>query len=139
MRVVSIAASATTADRQWQTAMGTGLVRLAAGAALLRWRDHAIRLSGGVPTDRTARGAFTYFGVRDVALGISTLLSTRPGADVSKQVALQGVADAGDTAILVGLVRTGKLARVQGTGVVALAAATAAANLATSFRLHRLR
>jgi hypothetical protein len=82
---------------------------------------------------------FTYFGVRDVALGISTLLSTRPGADVSKQVALQGVADAGDTAILVGLVRTGKLARVQGTGVVALAAATAAANLATSFRLHRLR
>ena len=136
--MVSIAASPTTTTREWQTAIGTGLVRLGAGAALLRWRDHAIRLSGGVPTDRTMRGVFTYFGVRDVALGLSTLLATRPGADVSKQVALQAVADAGDTAIVVGLLRAGKLPRVQGSGVALLAGATAASNFVTSLKLRRL-
>lgn len=137
--VVSIAASPTTTSREWQAAMGTGLLRIGAGVALLRWRDQAIRLSGGVPTDRTMRTVFTYFGVRDITLGVSTLLATRPGADVSKQVAIQGAADAGDTAILVGLVRSGKLPRVQGSGVVALAGVTALANLASSFKLSRLR
>jgi hypothetical protein len=136
--VVSIAASPTTATREWQTAIGTGLVRLGAGVALLRWRDLAIGLSGGVPTDRTVRSAFTYFGIRDVALGVSTLLATRPGADVSKQVAVQGLADAGDTAMLVGLLRAGKLPRVQGSGVALLAAATAASNAVTTVKLRRL-
>lgn len=136
--MVSIAASPSTATREWQTAIGTGLVRVAAGAALLRWRDQAIRWSGGVPTDRVMRGVFTYFGVRDITLGVSTLLATRPGADVSKQVAVQGVADAGDTAIVVGLLRAGKLPRMQGTGVAVLAGATAATNFLMSFRLSRL-
>lgn len=137
--MVTIAASPSTSTREWQTAIGTGLVRLGAGVALLRWRDLAIRLSGGVPSDRVVRSVYTYFGVRDLALGVSTLLATRPGADVSKQVALQGVADAADTAIVVGLVRTGKLPRVQGSGVAVLAGATAATNLVTSLQLKRLR
>ena len=136
--MVSIAASPTTATREWQTAIGTGLVRLGAGVALLRWRDLAIGLSGGVPTDRTVRSVFTYFGIRDVALGVSTLLATRPGADVSKQVAVQGLADAGDTAMLVGLLRAGKLPRVQGSGVALLAAAAAASNAVTTVKLRRL-
>jgi hypothetical protein len=111
---------------------------MGAGVALLRWRDLGIRLSGGVPTDRVLRGVFTYFGVRDIALGASTLLATRPGADVSKQVAVQSLADAGDTAILVGLLRAGKLPRVKGSGVALLAAATAASNLVTTVKLRRL-
>lgn len=137
--MVSIAAAPETTTREWQAAIGTGLVRLGAGVALLRWRDLAIRLSGGVPTDRVMRSVYTYFGVRDLALGVSTLLATRPGADVSKQIAVQGVADAADTAIVVGLVRAGKLPRIQGSGVALLAGATAATNLVTSLQLKRLR
>lgn len=136
--MVTISAAPTTTTREWQTAVGSGVVRLGAGLALLRWRDRAIRLSGGVPTDRVMRGVFTYFGVRDIALGVSTLLATRPGADVSKQIALQGVADAGDTAIVVGLLRAGKLPAVQGSGVALLAGATAASNLVTTVKLRRL-
>ena len=130
-------ATSTTATREWQAAVSTGLFRVAAGAALLRWRDRAIRLCGGAPTDPVVRGVFTYFGVRDLVLGISTLLATRPGADVSKQIAVQGVADAGDTALVVGLLRTGKLPVAQGSGVAVLAAGTSASNFVTSAKLRR--
>jgi len=135
--VVTATMNPTAATRQWQAATGTGLLRIGAGLALLRWRDPLIRASGGSPSDRVVRGVFTYFAARDIAVGVSALLSTRPGADVSRQVAAQGVADAGDTAIVVALVRSGRLRPMQGAGAAALAALTAAVNFTTSWRLHR--
>ena len=126
----------TAATRQWQAATGTGLVRIGAGVALLRWRAPLIRICGGSPSDPVVRGVFTYFAARDIALGVSALLATRPGADVSRQVAIQGVADAGDTAIVVALVRSGRLRALKGWGAAALAAATAAVNFATSWRIR---
>ena len=131
-------ATTTAATRHWQAAVGTGLVRVGAGVALLRWRDPLIRLSGGSPKDPILRGVFTYFGIRDLALGASALLASRPDADVPRQVAIQGVADAGDTAILVALTQAGRLPRLQGFGVAGLAAGTAVTNFATSWRLRRM-
>ena len=52
---------------QWDVAVGTGLLRIAAGSALLRWRDSLIRMSGASPDDAVVRALFSYFGVRDVA------------------------------------------------------------------------
>ena len=122
----------------WETAVGTGLVRVGAGVALWRWRDPLIKLAGGSPEDPVLRSVFTYFAVRDVALGVSALLATRPEANVPRQVAYQGVADTVDTAIVAGLVSSGRLTRVKGTGAAALAAATALSEYATAWRLRRL-
>src|SRR4051812_17567260 len=88
---------------EWDVAVGTGLLRIAVGAALLRWRNPVIRLSGASPDDVVVRTLFTYFGCRDVAVGVVTLAATRPGGDVSRALALQGAADATDTAVITGL------------------------------------
>jgi len=122
----------------WETAVGTGLVRVGAGVALWRWRDPLIKLAGGSPKDPVLRSVFTYFAVRDLALGVSALLATRPDANVPRQVAYQGVADTVDTAIVAGLVSSGRLTRVKGTGAAALAALTALSEYATAWRLRRL-
>ncbi len=126
-------------DLDWRLAVGTGTTRILAGAALLRWRRSLIRLSGGTDTDRRSRLLFTYFGVRDVALGVSALAATRPGGDVSKQLALQGAADATDTVLLRRAVRRGRLTGWRGHGVVALAAGTAIADGASLVQLKRHR
>jgi hypothetical protein len=126
------------ATQRWQTAVGTGVTRIGAGVVLLRWRSTLIKLCGGSPDDPVLRAVFGYFGVRDIALGTAALLATRPDADVPRQVAVQGVADAVDTAVLSGLVATGHLTRVQGSGAAALAGATAVANFATSWKLRRI-
>jgi hypothetical protein len=83
------------------------------------------------------RGLFTFWAERDLALGLSTLAATRPSADVPRQIAYQGVADAIDTAIIAGLVTQGRLPRVRGYGVTALAAGTALSGFATAWRLRR--
>ena len=128
----------TAATRQWQAAVGTGLLRVGAGIALLRWRDPIIRLSGGSPDDSLVRGLFTYFAVRDLTLGTTALLATRPGVDVSKQVAIQAAADAGDTAALVALLRMGRLRQGPGAAATALAGGTAVTNAMTSWRLRQM-
>lgn len=121
----------------WNAAVATGLVRVGAGVLLLTQRDRAIRLSGGSPADPLLRGLFTFWGVRDLALGVSTLASTRPSANVPKQITYQGVADTIDTAIVAGLVAQNRLSRVRGYGVTALAAGTALSGFATAWRLRR--
>lgn len=126
------------ATTHWETAVGTGLVRIGAGVALWRWRDPLITFAGGSPKDPVVRSVFTYFAVRDLALGVSALLATRPDANVPRQVAYQGIADTVDTAIVAGLVSSGRLTRVKGTGAAALAAATALSEYATAWRLRRL-
>ena len=121
----------------WNAAVATGLVRVGAGVLLLTQRDLAIRLSGGSPTDPLLRGLFTFWGVRDLALGVSALAATRPSADVPAQITYQGVADTIDTAIVAGLVAQNRLSRMRGYGVTALAAGTALSGFAMAWRLRR--
>jgi hypothetical protein len=121
----------------WDAAITTGLIRVGAGVLLLTQRDTAIRLTGGSASDPLLRGIFMFWGLRDLALGVSTLAATRPSADVPKQITYQGVADTIDTAIVAGLVAQGRLPRTRGYGVTALAAGTALSGFATAWRLRR--
>ena len=121
----------------WDAAVSTGLVRVGAGVLLLTKRDTAIRWTGGSPSDPLLRGIFTFWGLRDLALGVSTLRATRPSADVPKQVTYQGIADSIDTAIVAALVAQGRLPRARGYVVTALAGATALGGFATAWRLRR--
>lgn len=128
MRVTSEAA-------QWDVAVATGLLRLAAGAGLLRQRDALIRLAGGDVDDSVLRGLFTYFGVRDLAVGVATLATTRPGAKPRKGLLLQGAADTTDAGLIVAMMRTGRVPAVRGAGMVALAAVTAMVEYAVASRM----
>ena len=125
------------ATQQWQAAVAFGLIRIGAGVGLLTRRDYVVRLTGGSPKDRLLRGLITFWGVRDVALGVRMLAATRPTANVPREVSLHGVADTVDTAIVTGLVTAGRLPRVRGTGAAALAAGTALGEFATAWRLRR--
>jgi hypothetical protein len=121
----------------WDAAVATGLVRVGAGVLLLTQRDMAIKFAGGSPSDRLLRGLFTFWGVRDLALGVGALAATRPSADVPKQITYQGVADTIDTAIVAGLVAQRRLTRVRGYGATAIAAGTALSGFAMAWRLRR--
>src|SRR4051794_12123190 len=122
---------------EWDVAVGTGLLRVAAGTALLRGRTRLIRMSGASPDDAVVRMLFTYFGCRDIAVGVVTLASSRPGGNVSRAVALQGAADASDTAVISALRATGRFPGWRGAGMTALAGSTALIGLATAWRLRR--
>jgi hypothetical protein len=121
----------------WDAAVSTGLVRVGAGVLLLTKRDSLIRFTGGSPSDPVLRGLFTFWGFRDLALGVGALAATRPSADVPQQLTYQGFADTVDTAIIAGLVAQQRLPRTRGYAVAALAAATALSGFATSWRLRR--
>jgi hypothetical protein len=120
----------------WDLGVATGLIRIFAGIALWRAPSTLIRLSGGSPDDGLLRAVFRYFAVRDVALGVATLASTRPGGDVTRSLALQGVADTLDGAAVGALVATGRLRRIQGIGAVGLAAVTALMEYAAAWKLR---
>ena len=131
------AAGTTSAD--WDLGVATGLIRIGAGALLWRAPDLLIRMAGGSPDDELVRGLFRYFAVRDIALGVATLASTRPGGDVARSLTLQGVADTTDGAAVGALVATGRLSRTQGLGAVGLAAGTALMEYAAAWKLRRGR
>jgi hypothetical protein len=120
----------------WDLGVATGLIRILAGIALWRSPAKLIRLSGGSPDDGVLRGLFRYFAVRDVALGVATLASTRPGGDVTRSLTLQGVADTIDGAAVGALVATGRLSRTQGIGAVGLAGVTALMEYAAAWKLR---
>jgi hypothetical protein len=123
--------------RQWNTAVSTGLLRLGVGAALLRWRRPlAVRLAGAAADDAVVPALFGYFGVRDMAVGVFTLASTRPGGDVSKAVRLQGHADAIDAGLIAAVMRSGRMSRQRGLGAIALAVGSALSEYVTSLRLR---
>jgi len=131
---------ATTRDAgEWDLAVGTGLLRVAAGVTLWKMPGPLIRMSGGSGEDSLLRGVFRYFAVRDTALGLATLAASRPGGDVRRMLTLQGVADTVDGGIVAALVGAGRLRRAQGIGAVALAAGTAVAEYAAAWRLGRGR
>ena len=125
-------------SREWNTAVGTGLLRLGAGAALLRWRKPlAQRLAGASADDSVVPLLFGYFGVRDVLVGLVTLASTRPNGDVRKAVRLQGHADATDALLVTAAMRAGRIPHRQGIGAVAVAVGSAASEYVTSLALRR--
>jgi hypothetical protein len=121
----------------WDLGVATGLIRIAAGVLLWRAPTTAIRMAGGSPDDGLLRVLFRYFAVRDTALGVATLASTRPGGDVVRFLTLQGIADTVDGAAVGALVGAGRLRRAQGIGAVALAAGTAVMEYAAAWRLRR--
>src|SRR4051794_13450236 len=118
-------------------AIGTGLVRIAAGTLLWRAPALTIRLAGGSERDPVLRGLFRYFAVRDVALGIASVAASRPGGDPPRLVTLQGVADVVDGAVVGALTRTGRFSRGRGTGALALAAGSAFAEFTLASWLRR--
>ena len=122
---------------EWDMGVATGLIRILAGITLWRSPSTLIRLAGGSADDGLLRGLFRYFAVRDVALGVATLASTRPGGDVPRSLTLQGVADTLDGAAVGALVATGRLRRTQGVGAVGLAAVTALMEYAAAWKLRR--
>ena len=123
--------------RQWNTAVGTGLLRLGAGAALLRWRRPlAVKLAGASPDDAVVPALFGYFGARDIAVGLFTLASTRPDGDVSKAVRLQGHADATDSLLVGALMQSGRIPRSRGIGAIAVAVGSALGEYVTALRLR---
>jgi hypothetical protein len=122
---------------EWNVVVGTGLLRLGAGAALLRLRDPLIRLGGGSPEDRLTRALFTYFGCRDLALGVVTLAATRPGGSAQRVLVAQGLADTTDTAVLSAVRATGRFPGWRGAGMSVLAGGTALAGFAAAYGLRR--
>jgi hypothetical protein len=124
--------------RSWNTAVGTGLLRLLIGASLVRWRRPlARRLGGAGEGDRALPLLFGYFGVRDMTVGVVTLASTRPSGDVARAVNWQGVADATDAALIAAVAASGRLSRQRAIGGGALAAVSAAAEFVTAAQLRR--
>lgn len=130
-------AARTTTAPEWNAGMATGLLRLGAGAALLRWRRTFAGFAGARDDDRVLPLLFGYFGVRDMTLGVAALMSTRPDGDVPKQIALQGVADTVDGGIVAALVAGGRLPRPRGIALVAVAAVSALSEYAGAWRLRR--
>ena len=125
-------------SREWNTAVGTGLLRIGAGISLLRWRKQlATGLAGAAADDPVVPALFGYFGVRDILVGVITLASTRPGGDVAKAVRLQGHADATDTAIVAEATRRGYIPRERGYAAMAVAALSALGEYLTALRLKR--
>ena len=125
-------------SREWNTAVGTGLLRVAAGTALLRWRKElATGLAGAADDDRVVPALFTYFGVRDIVVGLITLASTRPDGNVAKAVTLQGHADATDAAIVAEVVRRGHIPRERGVAAMAVAGLSALGEYLTALQLRR--
>jgi hypothetical protein len=122
---------------EWDVAVGTGLVRLAAGAALLRWRRPLVRLTGASDDDRVVMTMFRYFGLRDIALGVAALAASRPGGDVRRQLVVQGLADTTDAGLVAAAVAAGHFPRWRGNGAVALAAGTAISEYAGAWWLSR--
>src|SRR3954451_2081737 len=130
-------AGPTTRSDEWDLGVATGLIRIGAGVMLWRAPATVIRMAGGSPDDGLLRLLFRYFAIRDIVLGVATIASTRPGGDVVRSLALQGVADTVDGAAVGALVSTGRLPRPQALPAVALPAGTAVVEYAPAWRLRR--
>ena len=125
-------------SREWNTAVGTGLLRVGVGAVLLRWRKPlSQRLAGAPADDSVVPMLFGYFGVRDILVGLFTLASTRPTGDVRKAVRLQGHADATDALLVTAAMRSGRIPQRQAIGAIALAGGSAVSEYVTALALKR--
>jgi hypothetical protein len=120
---------------EWDAAVACGLIRLGAGAALLRWPAQLARLAGARDDDRLARAVVRGFGARDLALGVHSVAATRPGRDVRRSLRVQAAADAVDGAIVAGAVATGRLPRRRGIAGVVIAVLSSLSLLLAAHRL----
>lgn len=120
---------------EWDAAVATGLIRLAAGVTLLRWPARIARLAGARDDDSLARVVVRGFGARDLALGVSALVATRPGHDVRRSLRIQATADAVDGVIVAAAVATGRLPRRRGIGGVAIAVLSSLSLFASAHQL----
>jgi hypothetical protein len=121
----------------WNAAVASGLIRLAAGAVLLRWPSQLARLAGARDDDGLARAVIRGFGARDLALGVTTLAATRPGGDVRHALRVQAAADTVDGVIVAGAVAAGRLPRGRGIAGVAIAVLSAVGLLSGAHQLDR--
>jgi len=127
-------------NREWNTGVATGLLRLVVGAVLLRWRRPlAQHLAGAGPDDKLLPLIFGYFGLRDMTVGAMTLAATRPDGDIPKQVTQQGLADTTDALLIGAVMSRGYISRPRGVAGIVLAGGTAVGEFATAIQLRRSR
>jgi hypothetical protein len=120
---------------EWDAAVACGLIRLGAGAALLRWPSQLARFAGARDDDALVPAIFRGFGARDLALGVHSLAATRPGGDAKHALRVQAAADAVDGMIVAGAVATGRLSRGRGIACVAVTVLSALGLLSGAHRL----
>jgi hypothetical protein len=120
---------------EWDAAVACGLMRLGAGAALLRWPTQLARLAGARDDDTLARAVIRGFGARDLALGVGALAATRPGRDVRRSLRIQAAADAVDGAIVAGAIASGRLPRGRGIAGVLIAVLSSLSLLVGAYQL----
>jgi hypothetical protein len=118
--------------RQWNCAVGTGVLRVGIGTGLVALSGFGARMLGADRDDRVVPTVLAALGVRDVALGVIALAATRPGADVAKAIRLQAVFDGFDAAVGGSLLASGRIDRPQGVATVGVALASAAADWAVA-------
>jgi hypothetical protein len=116
---------ATRATDEWNAAVACGLIRLAAGAVLLRWPSRLARFAGARDDDRLVPAILRGFGARDLSLGVHSLAATRPGGDAKHALRVQAAADLVDGMIVAGAVATGRLPRGRGIACVVVAVLSA--------------
>ena len=114
----------------WDAAVGSGLLRVGVGAALLRWRRPLATFLSGRDG---LTGLCGYFGARDVALGVLTLAATRPGGNIPRAIRWHAVADATDGMLILGAHRHGRLDRNRAIAGASVAGLSALAFLGLSF------
>jgi hypothetical protein len=129
---VSPAAQATD---EWNAAVACGLIRLGAGAALLRWAPRLARLAGARDDDKLVPAILRGFGARDLSLGVHSLAATRPGGDPKHALRMQAAADAVDGMVVAGAVAAGRLPRGRGIACVVVAGLSALGLLSGAHRL----
>jgi hypothetical protein len=120
---------------EWDAAVACGLIRLGAGAALLRWPSRLARFAGARDDDKVVPAILRGFGARDLTLGIHSLAATRPGRDPKRALRIQAAADAVDGAIVAAAVATGRLPRGRGIACVLVAVLSSLGLLVSAHQL----
>ena len=129
---------ATSAVAAPPVAVGVSGLRTALGVVMLG-RPTLLPRVLGMDAATAARTAWLVrmVGAREVALGAGGLDAARRGTDLRPWLLAAAVADAGDTAALLGAVRRGRVGSLMGLLVMASAAAGALAEVAAARALGR--
>jgi hypothetical protein len=137
MSSATIAHRATPTTADWNAAVACGLIRLAAGGALLRWPSRLARLAGARDGDKLVPLMLRGFGARDLSLGVHSLAATRPGGDPKHALRVQAGVDAVDGLIVAGAMAAGRLPKGRGIACLAFAAGSAVSLLVAARMLDR--
>jgi hypothetical protein len=114
-----------------------GIARVALGMGLLAAPAAVARLAGiDTGTARRVTWLTRMTAGRDLALGAGTL-AARGGGDAARWLAVGAAADLADAVILTSALRQGRLGRVRGVGMAAIAAGGAVVGTVAALRLRR--